>query len=143
MAKTKKNKILVPVDFSEQSSIALGQSYNLARGIDASLTLLYVIEDRGALFKFFSKKQNDDIKKNIQKELDKLAADVEKKTKLKVETLIAKGAPYEKISGFKCIKDCKRIKSSGNYNTRQESSRWLRQYCTPSRFNERNKRESE
>jgi len=98
MAKTKKNKILVPVDFSEQSSIALGQSYNLARGIDASLTLLYVIEDRGALFKFFSKKQNDDIKKNIQKELDKLAADVEKKTKLKVETLIAKGAPYEKIT---------------------------------------------
>ena len=98
MTKTQKNKILVAVDFSEQSAIALGQSYNLAKGIGAGLTLLYVIEDRGALFKFFSKKQSEEIKKNIQKELDKLAAEVEKKTKLKVETMIAKGAPYEKIT---------------------------------------------
>lgn len=99
MAKTQKNRILVPVDFSEQALIALGQTYNLARGINAILVLLYVIEDRGGgLFKFFSKKQHDDIKKKVQKELDKLAADVEKKTKLKVETMIAKGAPYEKIS---------------------------------------------
>ncbi|MEW6470149.1 MAG: universal stress protein [Bacteroidota bacterium] len=98
MAKTQKNRILIPIDFSEQSYIALSQSYNLAREIDADLTLLYVIEDRGALFQFFSKKQHADIKKNIQKELDKVAAEAEKKSKLKVETMIAKGAPYEKIT---------------------------------------------
>ncbi|MGZ4057272.1 MAG: universal stress protein, partial [Bacteroidia bacterium] len=92
------NKILVPVDFSEQSLIALEQSYNLAREYNAEITLLHVIEEHGMLSKFFSKQQHEDLKKNIQKELDDLAANVEKKSKVKVNTLIAKGTIYEKIS---------------------------------------------
>ncbi|MFL5763703.1 MAG: universal stress protein [Bacteroidia bacterium] len=92
------NKILVPVDFSEQSLIALEQSYNLAREYHAEITLLHVIEEAGMLAKFFSKQQHDDLKKKVQKELDDLAADVEKKAKIKVNTLIAKGAVYEKIT---------------------------------------------
>ena len=92
------NKILVPVDFSEQSLIALEQSYNLAREYNAEITLLHVIEESGALSNFFSKQQHEDLKKNIQKELDALAADVEKKSKVKVNTLVAKGTIYEKIS---------------------------------------------
>ena len=91
------NKILVPVDFSDQSLIALDQSYNLAREIKAEITLLYVIEDAGAISKFFSKQQNDEIKKEIQTNLDKLSSDAEKKTKLKINTLIARGSIYEKI----------------------------------------------
>jgi nucleotide-binding universal stress UspA family protein len=92
------NKILVPVDFSEQSLIALEQSYNLAREYHAEITLLHVIEEAGMLAKFISKQQHDDLKKKVQKELDDLAADVEKKAKIKVNTLIAKGAVYEKIT---------------------------------------------
>ena len=92
------NKILVPVDFSEQSLIALEQSYNLAREYNAEITLLHVIEESGALAKFFSKQQHEDLKKNVQKELDALAEDVEKKSKVKVNTLVAKGTIYEKIS---------------------------------------------
>jgi nucleotide-binding universal stress UspA family protein len=92
------NKILVPVDFSEQSLIALEQSYNLAREYHAEITLLHVIEEAGMLAKFFSSQQHDDLKKKVQKELDDLAADVEKKAKIKVNTLIAKGAVYEKIA---------------------------------------------
>ena len=42
--KTKQNKILVPIDFSEQSLIALKQSYNLAKIQDAEIVLLYVLE---------------------------------------------------------------------------------------------------
>lgn len=92
------NKILVPLDFSEQSLIALEQSYNIAREYNAEITLLHVIEETGMISKFFSNQQHDEIKRNVQRELDKLAADIEKKTKVKANTLIAKGAIYEKIA---------------------------------------------
>ncbi len=92
------NKILVPIDFSEQSLIALEQSFNIAREYHAEITLLHVIEEGGALAKFFSKEQNEDIKKKVQKDLDKLAGTVEKKAKLVVNTLVAKGSIYEKVA---------------------------------------------
>lgn len=92
------NKILVPVDFSEQSLIALEQSYNLAKEYHAEITLLHVIEDSGMLSKLFSNEQHEDFKKTIQKKLDDLAKQVEKKTKMKVNTLVGKGPVYEKIN---------------------------------------------
>ena len=66
MAKSIKNEILVPMDFSEQAMIALGQSYNLAREYNAEILLLYVIEE-GGLFKIATAKQQGDMKKEIQK----------------------------------------------------------------------------
>jgi nucleotide-binding universal stress UspA family protein len=92
-----KNQILVPVDFSEQSLIALDQSYNLAREIGAEITLLYVIEEVGILSKFFSKQQDEEMRRSIEENLQKLAADVEKKSKIAVNTMIAKGTVYDKI----------------------------------------------
>lgn len=92
------SKILVPIDFSDQSVIALGQSYNLAREYNADITLLHVIEDGGAFGKIFSKQQDESLRKDIQAQLDELAAGVEKKTKRKVDTLIARGKAYEKIA---------------------------------------------
>lgn len=92
------NKILVPTDFSEQCTIALEQSYNLAREYNAEITLLYVIEDGGMLSKLFSKEQHEDMRINIQYQLDLLAAEVENKSKITVNTLIAKGVIYEKIA---------------------------------------------
>ena len=92
------NKILVPTDFSEQSNIALEQSFTLAREYHAEITLLYVIEDSGMLAKLFSSEQHEDHRKNVQYQLDLLAATVEKKSKITVNTLIAKGVIYEKIA---------------------------------------------
>jgi nucleotide-binding universal stress UspA family protein len=92
------NKILVPIDFSEQSLIALEQSFNLAREYNAEITLLNVIEESGMLARFFSKDQQEDMKKKIQEQLDELAIEQEKKSKIKINTLIAKGAVYEKIN---------------------------------------------
>ena len=97
MAKSAKRKIVVPVDFSEQSLIALGQSYNLARGYNAEILLLHVIEDGGVLPKIVTAKHLNDMKKDIQKRLDKLADDTTKKSKVAVDTMIAKGKVYEKI----------------------------------------------
>jgi nucleotide-binding universal stress UspA family protein len=92
------NKILVPIDFSAQSLIALEQSYNLAREYNAEITLLHVIEESGMLAKLFSKEQHDDLKKKVQEQLDKLADEEAKKAKLKISTLVGKGTVYEKIN---------------------------------------------
>src|ERR1022692_3485971 len=91
-------KILVPIDFSDQSHIALDQSYNLAREYKAEITLLYVIEDNGFISKFFSKQQDEEIKKQVEENLKKLASEVEKKTGIHVSTMVARGSVYEKIA---------------------------------------------
>ncbi len=92
------NKILVPIDFSDQSAIALSQSFNLAREYGADITLLHVIEDGGTMGRIFSKQHDESLRKEIQTQLDELASGVEKKTKIKVDTLIARGKAYEKIA---------------------------------------------
>ena len=63
-----KNHILVPIDFSEQSFIALGQSYNLAKLTKATLTLIHVIDDSFQI-PIFKKKEDKSMEKKIQKEL--------------------------------------------------------------------------
>ncbi len=40
------NKIVVPIDFSEQSLIALEKSYNIAREYHAEITLFQVLSIR-------------------------------------------------------------------------------------------------
>ena len=45
MPGTFENHIVVPTDFSEQSLIALGQSYNLARFTKADITLVHVMDE--------------------------------------------------------------------------------------------------
>jgi len=97
MAKNIKKEILVPIDFTEQSLIALGQSYNLAREYNAEILLLYVIDDGGLLPKLGGAKHFNNVKKDAQKRLDKLAEETEKKYKIKVDTMVAKGKAYEKI----------------------------------------------
>ena len=48
---SEKRNIIVPVDFSDQSKIAVNQTYNLAKMAHADITLLHVIDE--ALFKTF------------------------------------------------------------------------------------------
>ena len=60
--------ILVPIDFSEQSLVALEQSYNLARLGKRSITLLHVLPESGfSLFGLFSKENNDNKINNINR----------------------------------------------------------------------------
>ncbi|MBI4946426.1 MAG: universal stress protein [Bacteroidetes bacterium] len=95
--KNGRDEILVPIDFKEQSLIALGQSYNLAKEYNAELVLLHVIDDGNIISSLMTGKQQTEMKKNVQKKLDALALDIEKKKGVKVDTMIAKGKPYEKI----------------------------------------------
>lgn len=100
------NHILVPVDFSDQSMIALGQSYNLARLNKADLTLINVIDDSFHL-SFFSGKEDKSMEKKVQKAMDKLAEDTAKETGIKINTLVVRGKVYEEIT-----KAAKKLKCS-------------------------------
>lgn len=91
------NHILVPVDFSDQSMIALGQSYNLARLTKADLTLINVIDDSFHM-PFFTKKDDAAMEKKITKAMEKLAEDTSKETGLKIEIIVTRGKIYEEIT---------------------------------------------
>lgn len=90
------NQILVPIDFSEQSLIALGQSYNLARLSKSEIVLLHVIDDTSYL-PFFTKKEDKELEKQVEAELQKLAADTTKSVGVRVSTSIRRGKVYEVI----------------------------------------------
>ena len=77
------NKILIPTDFSEQSLIAIGQSYNLARFSNAKIVLLHVVEDTPS--------------QAVKNSLEGLAKDITTKSGLEVETMISKGNVYKEI----------------------------------------------
>src|SRR4051794_10816887 len=90
-------KILVPVDFSEQSLVALSQSYNLAKGYKAEIVLAHVIEDQGAVSRLFSKEEDLEIEKKIREDLKKLADEVEKKSSVHTSIRVPRGKAYEEI----------------------------------------------
>ena len=92
-----KNKILVPIDFSEQSLIALSQSYNLAKKINAEVILLYVIEDVNPMVKMFVKGL-EEIKGAVGSNLKSLAEDKTKKTGLTISTIVEEGKIYSTIN---------------------------------------------
>lgn len=104
----KENKILVPIDFSEQSLIALSQACNLAKRIEASVTLLYVIEEINPVVKLFVKGL-DEIKDAVTSNLKNLALEKSKETGLTVNTEVDQGRVYNRVvllaknSGYRFI----------------------------------------
>lgn len=101
MSKTTKRKIIVPIDFSEQSLIALNQSYNLAKEYDTDLLLLYVLEESplshipGA--KSILSNNLNELKNDVQARLNKLSGEATKSHGVAADSMIAKGKVYDKI----------------------------------------------
>ena len=93
------NKILIPLGFSDQSLVALGQGMNLARINNADVVLLSVIEDKSSMYNmFFSNDKNEDIfKEKVTKKLNDLAQIYIEKYSIDIEIMVAKGIVYEKI----------------------------------------------
>ncbi|MGB3948555.1 MAG: universal stress protein, partial [Bacteroidia bacterium] len=83
MTKTSVNSILVPIDSTEQTMIALGQSYNLARFTNSKIVLLTVDDDKSPA---------------VKKRLDELAKMASQKSGQPVETMIRQGNVYEEIN---------------------------------------------
>lgn len=99
---TEKRHIIVPIDFSEQSQIALSQTYNLARMSNADITLLHVIDEAlfSSVLHLFTAKENQEelLRIGIQTKLDELANDARAKSGLVFKTRIEKGKIYEVVS---------------------------------------------
>jgi nucleotide-binding universal stress UspA family protein len=77
------NCILVPIDSTDQTVIAMSQSYNLAKLTNSKIVLMSVDEGN---------------QKDIERRLADLAKEAEKKSGMPVETMIRKGNVYEEIS---------------------------------------------
>ena len=90
-------KILIPIDFQKQSLLALQQSYNLARKINAEILMLYVHEQSGILASLFSKDQHNELISRIDEKLAELAGKSSLISGLKVTYRVEKGRIYSKI----------------------------------------------
>ncbi|MBZ0243919.1 MAG: universal stress protein, partial [Bacteroidales bacterium] len=89
--------LLVPVDFNEQSLVALQQSYNLARLLQFDIVLLYVQEEKDFLNSLFSSEQKQQIAEDINKKMEELAADVSRATAVKVSPIVKSGKVHANI----------------------------------------------
>ena len=83
MTKTSTNSILVPIDSTEQTMIALSQTYNLARLTGSKIVLLSVGEGNPTA---------------VKKKLDDLGKIASQKSGQVVETIIREGNVYEEIN---------------------------------------------
>ena len=93
--------ILVPIDFSEQSFIALSQSYNLARLTNSPIRLLHVIDQdffssitEGLLSQY---NYGDTIKEDLQNRLDEIAVKIKQEQNIVAFTNLRTGKIYNEI----------------------------------------------
>ncbi|MBS1765278.1 MAG: universal stress protein [Bacteroidetes bacterium] len=98
----KEKKIIIsPIDFSEQSLIALEQSYNLARLTNSDLRLLYVIDQDFLTHltnTIFSKENYaDQVRNDIERKLDELATKIKQQEGINTSTNIRTGKIYDEI----------------------------------------------
>ncbi len=99
-----KQSVLVPIDFNEQSMIAMEQAYNLAKFSQYQLVLLYVWEEQGIASSFFS---NESFEGRVLEKLEQTAAEVKAKTSVDVIPVFKKGKVYLEI-----------LKAAKEYNAR-------------------------
>jgi nucleotide-binding universal stress UspA family protein len=95
---TAKNKIVVPLDFHEQSIIALEQTRGIAKFLKAEIIILYVIESTDLISSMFrNEKEYKKIQEEVKKKLEELARDTSEKFQVPVSVRIEKGKVYEQI----------------------------------------------
>ena len=92
------SKILVPIGFSEQSMIALGQAFNLAKIKNSDVVLLSVIEEQSMIQSLFLDDNSDELKKKVKEKLELIAAEYSLKYGVDVDTMVSKGRVYEQVN---------------------------------------------
>lgn len=98
------NKILIPTDFSKTSLKAIDHAVHMAKLTNAELVLLHASEnliadvDAGIMtFVKFQAEYEQEILNQNTKNLNEVAARIQKKGVKTVSTIIEKGKPYERI----------------------------------------------
>ena len=93
----KLGSILVPIDYSEQSVIALGQAVSLSRVFDSKIHVLNVINVEFSLAKFFSDDDKADFEVKAKKRLDEFVAEKSKEFDVELHPIQVHGKVYEQI----------------------------------------------
>jgi nucleotide-binding universal stress UspA family protein len=101
------NSLLIPLDFNEQSMIALEQSYNMAKLLGYEIVLLYVLEEGDLFSGLLSSEQNQDVLMRINQKLEETAAEVSRKAGVKVTPILSRGKVSSTI-----------LKTAQDYNAR-------------------------
>ena len=92
------SKILVPIGFSEQSIVALGQAFNLAKIKNSDVVLLSVIEGQSIIQSLFLDDKSDELKAKVKSKLEDIASVYSAKYSVDVDTMVAKGRVYEEVN---------------------------------------------
>lgn len=92
------NKILVPIGFSEQSILALGQAFNLAKIKNSDVVLLSVVKEQSMMQSLFVDDLTDQLKLKVKQKLNELAKQYADKFGVSVDTMVSKGKIYEQIN---------------------------------------------
>ena len=94
----RKNKIVVPLDFHEQSMIALEQTRGIARFMKAEIIILYIIEATDIISSMFRKEEQEKkIFEEVKRRLEELTASTSEKFGLPVSLRIERGKVHEQI----------------------------------------------
>ena len=92
------SKILVPIGFSEQSIVALGQAFNLAKIKNSDVVLLSVIEGQSMIQSLFLDDKSDELKGKVKSKLEDIASVYSAKYGVDTDTMVAKGRVYEEVN---------------------------------------------
>ena len=91
------SRILIPIDFSDQSMIALGQAFNLAKIKKSEIILLSVIENQNRIEALFLDDKTHELQQKVNDKLVEVGKKYAAEYDIHVETMVAKGRVYEKI----------------------------------------------
>lgn len=91
------SRILIPIGFSDQSMIALGQAFNLAKIKKSEIILLSVIENQNMIESLFLDDKTHELQKKVNDKLVEVGKKYAAEYDIHVETMVAKGRVYEKI----------------------------------------------
>lgn len=94
------SKILVPVDFSENSLIAYDEAIEIAKHLNCDLVLVYVYETNVISFieeSFFSKTENKEVVESALKLKLQLMAKKAQDQKVKIDIKVLRGKPHKEI----------------------------------------------
>mgnify|MGYP001323440662 CR=1 FL=1 len=92
------SKILVPIDFSEQSIRALGEALNLAKIKKSDIVLLSVIKEQSIMQSLFLDDKSDELKLKVKGKLDAIVSDYSGRHNVDIDAMVSKGKIYEQIN---------------------------------------------
>ena len=93
----KTSKILIPIDFSNQSMYALNQACSLAQTKNSKVYILSVIEEQNKISSLFLDDQTDILQNKVKSKLNQICEEIQSKYKIEIEVMVSKGKVYNQI----------------------------------------------